>query len=562
MKLRGKLILSYLLIVVLMLVMGIYSIYSLSIINDNGAKIYNENTIPIQIMGEIARLVEDTRVLILQSVNNNDYSYIEQAEQNIRDVNNLLDKYSTTDMDTEEEEIFASLKSNWSKYTNEIRITSTYVKSGNYEEASQAAAIEAIPFNKTIEDINKLIDINDTRAIELMEDNKQSYKLTIIILSIVIVTSSVLAIIIGTLISSRITTPIKKIAHNVNEVANGDLTVTEIEVKNNDEIGQLTSDFNKMTNNLSKILEQVELSAQQVANSSEQLTASSGQSSKATEQITHAIQEVAIGADRQLSSANNSTNNVAEISNNMDKIAANIQLVTNSSINSSKTADEGNQVITQAVEQMKIINTQTKAVSEAINRLNDNSNQIGKVVAIITDIAGQTNLLALNAAIEAARAGEHGRGFAVVADEVRKLADESTIAAEQINGLISEILVETKKAVSVMDDSNKGVNEGIKLVNNAGTAFKNILQAVDDVASDAQDVSAAIEQITAEIQTMVTEIEDISNISMQVAGNIQNVAASTEEQNASMEEVATAAEMLSKMAIELQDAINNFTLRR
>lgn len=562
MKLRGKLILSYLLIVVLMLGMGVYAIYSLSTINNNGAKIYSENTIPIQTMGEIARLVEETRVLILQAVNNKDYSYIEQAEQDIRDVNNLIDQYGTKDMNSEEEEIFESLKSNWSKYTNEIRITSTYVKSGNYEDASQAAAVEATPFNKTIEDINKLIEINDTYAIELMEDNKQSYQLTILILLIVVLSAALIAITIGALFSRRITIPIQKIAHNVNMVANGDLTVAEIEAKSNDEVGQLTKDFNKMTNNLSKILGQVELSAHQVANSSEQLTASSEQSSKATEQISLAIQEVAIGADRQLSSANNSTNNVAEISNSMDKIAVNIQLVTESSINAAKTAVDGDQVVTQAVEQMKIINTQTSAVAEVINKLNGNSNQIGKIVAIITDIAGQTNLLALNAAIEAARAGEHGRGFAVVADEVRKLAEESTVAAEQINNLITEIQVETKRAVVVMGNSTNGVNEGISMVNNAGVAFKNILTAVEDVAIEAKDVSAAIQMITTEMQTMVSEIEEISNISMQVAGNIQNVAASTEEQNASMEEIASSAEMLSKMAVELQNAISNFKLKR
>jgi len=562
MKLTGKLILSYFLIVLLMLGMGVFSKFSLSNINDNGAKIYKENTIPIHKMGEIARLAEDTRVQILQAVNNKNYSSIEQAEQNIRDVNKLIDEYGTKSMDEEELETFKSLKSNWSKYTDEVRITSTYVKSGNFEEASKAAATEATPFKNTLEDIYKLLEINDTHAIELLEANKQSYNQTILILMLIIISSAILAITIGLFISRKITVPVRKIAYNVNQVANGDLTVADIEVKNKDEVGQLTRDFNKMTNNLNRILEQVEFSAQQVAYSSEQLTASSEQNSKATEQISIAIQEVAIGSDRQLSSANNSTNSVVEFSTSMDKIAVNIQAVTESSINASKTAVDGNQVVKQAVEQMKIINTQTDAVANVINNLNGKSSQIGKIVEIITDIAGQTNLLALNAAIEAARAGDQGRGFAVVADEVRKLAEESTIAAKQINGLISEIQVETKKAVAVMNDSTSGVDEGISMVNNAGEAFQNILKAVDDVASEAQDVSAAIQQITVGMQTMVMEIEDISNISMQVSGNIQNVAASTEEQTASMEEIATSAEMLSKMAVGLQDSIKTFTLKR
>lgn len=562
MKLTGKLVLSYLLIVLLMLGMGGYSIYSLSNINDNGAKIYKENTIPIHTMGEIARLVEDTRVQVLQAVSSKNYSFIEQAEQDIREVNKLIDEYGTKSMDEEEAEIFKSLKRNWSKYTDEVRITSTYVKSGNFEEASKAAVTEATPFKNTLEDIKNLIEINDAHANELMEANKQSYNQTTLILMLIVLSSAALAITIGALISKRITVPIRKIAYNVNQVANGDLTVADIKVKSKDEVGQLTRDFNKMTNNLNKILDQVESSAQQVAFSSEQLTASSEQNSKATEQISLAIQEVAIGADRQLSGANNSSASVVEISTSMDKIAVNIQAVTESSIKASKTAVDGNQVVKQAVEQMKIINTQTDAVSNAINNLNRKSSQIGKIVEIITDIAGQTNLLALNAAIEAARAGDQGRGFAVVADEVRKLAEESTAAAQQINGLINEIQLETKRAVAVMNDSTSGVDEGISMVNNAGGAFQNILKAVDDVASEAQDVSAAIQQITAGMQTMVTEIEDISNISMQVAGNIQNVAASTEEQTASMEEIATAAEMLSKMAFDLQDSIKTFTLRR
>jgi methyl-accepting chemotaxis protein len=285
----------------------------------------------------------------------------------------------------------------------------------------------------------------------------------------------------------------------VNEMARmmsaGDFTGL-IEVKSTDEFGQMAHNFNTMTESLKTMLSRVAGHTHHVASTSEELTASAEQTSKATEQIAQAIQEVAGGTDNQL----------------------------------------------LLVGQL----------------LGEKSKEIGQIVSLITSIAGQTNLLALNAAIEAARAGEHGRGFAVVADEVRKLAEQSAAAAGQISGLISEIQNETTKAVQAMDEGSSAVNDGMMMVDNASNAFQHISQAVNNVFSQIKEVSSSIDGIYQGTQDMVYSMKEITRISESSASNTQHVAAAAEEQTASMEEIAAASATLSRMAEELHDIINQF----
>ncbi|MGL6015928.1 MAG: methyl-accepting chemotaxis protein [Selenomonadaceae bacterium] len=224
------------------------------------------------------------------------------------------------------------------------------------------------------------------------------------------------------------------------------------------------------------------------------------------------------------------------------------------------TASSGEQTIHQAVDQMNIIETKTNASVEAIHALDEKSGQIGQIIEVIAGIAGQTNLLALNAAIESARAGEAGRGFAVVAEEIRKLAEQSQTAAKQITALISEVQLNTNRAVTFMQQGKLEVDAGSTAVAGAGQSFSEITSMVQLMTKGIGQITAAITAVTSHSQTMVHAVETIHEESRQVSDQAQSISAASEEQSASLEEISGASHNLAKMAEELQRAIRAFKI--
>lgn len=378
---------------------------------------------------------------------------------------------------------------------------------------------------------------------------------TILIISVFIV----IGIIVSYVIVLSITKPLKRLILLTEKVSDGDLTQT-FEIKNKDEIGQLGESFNKMILSLRDIIHHVSEKSAQLASASEQLNASSDQNNAATEQVAKAIQHVAAGMDKQTDMSNESTQTVREMSAGIQSIMENAQNVSKTSMEATDAVAGGESAITLSIKQMENINGTVQDLGGVINALGDRSKEISQIINVISDIAGQTNLLALNAAIEAARAGEQGKGFAVVADEVRKLAEQSAKSTENIRHLISSIQSETDTAVHAMDKGTKAVEKGIEIVNDAGTSFRKIQLFVDNVTSQIQEVSASVQQMNHGVENVVgivTEIEEIAKTSAQES---QEVSAATEEQLASMQEIAASATSLSYMAEELQESVGKFKI--
>ncbi|MFC4766447.1 methyl-accepting chemotaxis protein [Effusibacillus consociatus] len=352
---------------------------------------------------------------------------------------------------------------------------------------------------------------------------------------------------------------IPSILDKIKSLADGDLTV-QIQRKSDDEVGQLAQAVETMRMNLRNLIAQVGSSAEQVAASAEELTASAQQSSKASEQIAAAIEEVASNAEHQTQSTVESSKAMQEMAIGISRIAENASNVSQASQDTTAKAELGNQSMRQAVRQMDSISASVEDSKAAILHLNQKSQEIDKILEVITGIAAQTNLLALNAAIEAARAGEAGRGFAVVADEVRKLAEQSAESAKQISDLVMEIQKETATSVTSMDQVVKEVHNGIAAVHEAEINFKGILESMKKVDDQIQDMSATAEELSAGSEEVAASVTEISRMAEQTAVNTQNVAASTEEQLASMEEISASAQSLSRMAQELQQIISKFNM--
>ncbi|MCL4516568.1 MAG: methyl-accepting chemotaxis protein [Firmicutes bacterium] len=366
-------------------------------------------------------------------------------------------------------------------------------------------------------------------------------------------------IIAGLVLTRMITRPIRQLVGHMQAVAGGDLS-KEVRLRSSDEVGDAARAFSEMVGNLKRLIKQVQDTAEEVATSSEELATSANEAGKATQQVADTIQQLAKGTDEQARAAETAGTVAEQMSSAIRQVSASAQSMVASSTEATRTAETGKDSVQKAIEQMSTIEKVTEESATVVQGLGEQSGRIGEIVDVITGIADQTNLLALNAAIEAARAGEQGRGFAVVAEEVRKLAEQSRQAAEQIANLIKEIQSTTTLAVHSMQAGSKEVATGMDIANAAGIAFNGIMSAVEAMVRQIQEVSRAAQELAAGSEKTVRSVESIASITEETAAGAQEVSASSEEQNAVIQEIAASAESLAETAQDLQKAASIFKL--
>ena len=363
-----------------------------------------------------------------------------------------------------------------------------------------------------------------------------------------------LAVGVAAVISKRFVAPILTLRDAAEHIAAGDLRRQEVAVQSQDELGQLAGSFADMSGKLRDLVVQVQRESQQVAAASEELTASAEQAAHAVQQVAGSVTEVAGGADRQLAVAREATTEVDALAKELAGASKRAGEVRRSVEKTSQAAENGG----EAIRQMQALDTTVTHSAQVVAKLGERSQEIGQIVDTISGIAGQTNLLALNAAIEAARAGEQGRGFAVVADEVRKLAEQSQEAAGRIASLIGEIQGETGRAVEAMNKGTAEVKEGTVVAGQAGAAFEEIIGLIHKANEEVAAITAGIEQTVTGSGRIVHAVDDMQKVSRDTAEQTQTVAAATEEQAASMEEIASSSRSLAHLAEELQVAVSRF----
>jgi methyl-accepting chemotaxis protein len=358
-------------------------------------------------------------------------------------------------------------------------------------------------------------------------------------------------------VQSFILKPLEEFLEAMERASQGDLNVI-IQGKYSGDFQLLGRHFNFMLESLRVSVNQLKKSSEETLHLAEQLTQTIQQMHGATEEVSATIQNISKGAEEQAMK-------VQEAFNIIDKMAGNIQtsaeLLNNTEkvVSRSKNASAaGSQAVQKTTVQMNAIHEVVQNSAREVTELGTRSKTIGKVVDVITHIADQTNLLALNAAIEAARAGEYGRGFAVVAEEVKKLADGSAEAANQIGVMIREIQKEISTVVTSMSAGAGRVTEGLAVVAEGGEALKEIQSASDEVANQVQEISRSFENQADQAGKVVEAITNIVAVSEENASATQEISASTEELTASMESMVAAARQLEGVAQRLKEASSNF----
>ena len=290
------------------------------------------------------------------------------------------------------------------------------------------------------------------------------------------------------------------------------------------------------------------------------IAASSGEARRAVDEIAGAVGDVAEGAERQVHAVEQAQRITEEIGGAVRASAETAQETAEVARQARRVAEEGVTAVEEATVAIRGVREFSEAGATAIRSLGERSERIGAIVDSITGIAGQTNLLALNAAIEAARAGEQGRGFAVVADEVRNLAEESQRAAATIAELVREIQEETNRAVEIVEDGARRTEQSVETVEEARRSFARIGESVADMSSRVEQIAVAMNGIADGSTRMQSDISEVVAIAEQSSASAQQVSASTEQTSASTQEIAASAQELAQTAEELGGLVGRFTI--
>lgn len=357
----------------------------------------------------------------------------------------------------------------------------------------------------------------------------------------------------------RITGPIKKLASATEKMAQGDFR-SEVDIKTNDEVGQLADSFRTMTVQLKEMIGKVLHMSESVAKNSDQLIQSAQAFKELTERSGAATQEVEQGSVTIASTAAENARAMEEISQGVQHIASSSAEVTEKIGQASTEADSGNELAKTAVEQMQMVEEAARKSQSSIAMLNDKSESIAEVVAVIMDITKQINILSLNAAIEAARAGEQGKGFAVVAEEVRKLAEQSRVATEQIGESLLSIREEAMNSVKAMELVSREIHSGAERVNQAGTAFEQLTDLIYNINMTIQSVSASTEEVSAGTEEVTASVEEAANITAKSLQSIEEIAEYSSRQITEMEHHAATVRELYDHALSLKAAAEQFKI--
>ncbi len=371
-----------------------------------------------------------------------------------------------------------------------------------------------------------------TAPLDVLAADQRSNAIAIFLISLTTVIISSLAV--SLLIRRLLIGPLKAALSLARSIADNDLQVADIPVHSQDEMGQTAAALNLMKNNLGRAIAEVKSTAERLAAATVEISAHTTQS--------------AAGAETQRDKVTQVATAMQEMAATVREISDNSSLAADSAGKAARTAEGGGEIVDATLTTVSEVALSVRGTSMKIEELGKSSERIGKVVNVIDEIADQTNLLALNAAIEAARAGEHGRGFAVVADEVRKLAERTTKATKEIADMIAAVQAETRGAVQDMEVESKRVEEGVDITSKAGESLK-------EIVGQAQHVGGMIAQIATAAVQQSAATEEINS-------NLAEISESISQSASGAEQSAKSCVELSNLATELEKLVGKFRLGR
>lgn len=469
----------------------------------------------------------------------------------------LSNKFYTENMKQE----LQIIEQNQEKFLASSQSIIDMVKNDKHDKALEIIDSGIRPANEAIQmSVDKVVDYQ-TEQIKIGQQDAEvkihkgiTFMITIALIALLV------AIVCALYITRNIAKPVNALKEAASTIAQGDLTEPDIIVNSKDEIHSLAESFNTMKKSLQSLIANVMSNVEQTTAAAEELTASTDEVATASQDVAKQLEMITEGAHSAAETGKESAVAVEETASSVQMIASSTQEVHGGAIEAQTVAKQGHQTLRTTFKQLKVIQESSTDTKEKIRKLSQQSEKIGNITKVITAITDQTNLLALNAAIEAARAGEHGKGFAVVADEVRKLAEESKKSAEQIVRLTDIIQKDTVDVEQAVELTVSNVNDGVDLIHEAQQSFNAILTSVDTMAQKVEQVSAATQEVSAASEEVAASVQEMSQSADMAASSTELVAAATEEQAATIGEINSVAKSLTSNAIQLQEQVQKFKI--
>ena len=570
MSVAKKIVLSVGFLVVMFGVYGFYANQSGSVLNNNTVSVFSWAHV-LNVGGQVQALSADGREYELMRITApNEEERMRAAElisQLTPKLNKAYEEYEQAIQEapfqneadrTQKLARLDKLKQERKAYADVRQRATELINAGDQQGAVRMAFKEQADVYKRMTDIieeDKADSVRLARAEMAHSEEIFSGVQTITVISLLIVV--ILSIVTLVLLLKNIKSSVDTILDGARHIAAGDLR-SKIMLDGDDEFAHIAHQFNTMVESMQKMIRKIKTTATEVAGSSEELTANANQSAQVTQNVAQSITEVAEAAEKQMTIVTKSSETIDDFQHGLEDVIVNQRRAREQTQATAEKAAQGNAFVQTTVEQMNSIALTVQQTGEIVSKLGERSKEIGNIVEIISNISGQTNLLALNAAIEAARAGEHGRGFAVVAEEVRKLAEESQNASQQIAELIRSIQEETDRAVSSMEEGRREAEKGKENVTATGESFSEILHMVEDVKTASLAVSKRVLELRDNMGAIIEGMGAVDASAKGIGSESQNVSAATEEQAAGMEEIASSSRSLANMATDLQSETDKF----
>lgn len=560
-KVNVKILIMVVIAVVGMAIIGIRGAVSINDGHKQMQQMYDVDIKSVELLGNAESKMRTIQVRSMQVIADpTRLTELSKAQQkDISEMEAILQEYATLAKMDGSADGLDEMLGYWDSFKKSMPAVMTAVQQGGtqagIDEYNRKGKDDTV---KLRDSLNSMTNITKEKAKAANEAAIESGRSSMMVMLITTIVCVLLLLAFSYKLINSIRGALNIMVHVCDKLSSGNFIVRTEPSQRKDELGDVHRALYDMTLKIGDLLKEVSKTTEQMAAASQQLNSSSMESANAATSVAQSVADAASVVVQQQTAVTNGTDSVASISQSVKSISQETEEISQEADQAAKKAEAGNLVVEKSVNQIHSVEEKVRTTARLVDELGARSQEIGAIVDTISDLAGQTNLLALNAAIEAARAGEQGRGFAVVAEEVRKLAEQSATAAQQIADLIGRIQDDTSKAVASMDSDRQAVVQGAESVEGLRQVFEEINGLVIDVAGKIESMSDSIQHVADQSSEITNHMEQIDTGAAKVADNMQSISAATEEQSASAQEIASASDSLARQAQDVQENLQKF----